>query len=340
MSSVSSRVLDGVARVSLGHFPTPLERLDRLTDALGGPEIWIKRDDCTGLATGGNKTRKLEFIVAAAKAQGCDTLVTLGRLQSNHARQTAAAAARAGMSCLLILEVLEANQTTTYATNGNMLLDQMLGADVVVVGPGGRTDAFVEAQLNSLIADGRTSYLVPVGGSDAIGATGYVCCALEIDDQLRKLNLHVDHIVTATASGGTQAGLLVGLHAAARNTSVVGYSVAHDAETQAHKVAGIVDACAAHLQVEAPSAQTVLVEDHTLGPGYGQADAGTIEAIELFARTEGIILDPVYTGKAAAGLIYGCRSGRYAADQRVVFLHTGGQSATFGYAETLSFNGR
>lgn len=329
-------ILENVPRVRLGHFPTPLERLDRLSEALDGPEIWIKRDDCTGLATGGNKTRKLEFIVADAHSQGCDTLVTLGKIQSNHARQTAAAAAKAGMSCVLLLEQLAANRSETYNGNGNVLLDRILGAEVTVVAPGERTPAFAESQMAALSTAGRTPYLVPVGGSDAIGATGYVSCALELNDQLATLGLEADALVMATASGGTQAGLVVGLHAVGRDTDVVGYSVSRSAADQHAKVIEVINECSTHLRLEVPPDQLVGVEDHTLGPGYGQPERQTIEAIQLFARTEGIILDPVYTGKAAAGLIAGCRDGRFSDGKRVVFLHTGGQASAFGYENVLS----
>ncbi len=320
-----------IPRRRFAHLPTPLEPLERLSEALGGPEIWIKRDDCTGLATGGNKARKLEFLVADAARQGCDTLVTLGRIQSNHARQTAAAAAVMGMRCVLILEELLANDTETYRTNGNTVLNSVLGADVRIVGPGGRTPAFIDEVLNELTESGATPYLVPVGGSDELGATGYVNAAFELDDQLIANDIHADALVMATASGGTQAGLVVGLGATGRATTVVGFSAAEGAAKQCTKVIDIADRCSASLGWPTIDPTAVIVHDNTLGAGYGQPDDRTIEAIRLFASTEGVVLDPVYTGKAAAGLVDGCRTGRFEAGTRLVFLHTGGQASMFGY---------
>ncbi len=331
----ASSILSGIRRIKLGHTPTPLERLDRLTRELGGPEIWIKRDDCTGLATGGNKTRKLEFLVADALASGCDTLVTVGKLQSNHARQTAAAAAKVGMSCVLLLERLAVNDTDLYARNGNALLNRLLGAEIVELAPGERTPAFTDAYLAELRADGSQPYFVPVGGSDAVGSIGYAACGIELDTQLIDLGLDAQHVILATGSGGTQAGMVIGLAAAQRSMSTLGFSVSDRAGVQAEKVIGVIGECSVRLGIPAPDPSLVLVEDDTLGPGYGQPDGQTIEAIELFARTEGIILDPVYTGKAAAGLIAGCRSGRFGANERVIFLHTGGQAGAFAYEGTL-----
>lgn len=328
-------LLADVPRVPLGHLPTPFERLDRLSEALGGPEIWIKRDDCTGFATGGNKTRKLEFLLADALANGCDTLVTVGKLQSNHARQTAAAAANAGLRCVLLLERLDANDTEVYASNGNALLNRLLGAETVVLDSGSLSPELADQHLDRLRSEGSTPAYIPVGGSDGVGSLGYVACAVELTEQAAVAGVDVDHVVMATGSGGTQAGLVVGFGQLTGDVPVLGFSVSSDTAEQVDKVAVVADLCAARLGVDPPDRSRILVDDGALGPGYGRPDGSTIEAIELFARAEGIILDPVYTGKAAAGLVAGCRSGRFASGERVVFLHTGGQAGAFAYDGAL-----
>ena len=327
--------LDGIPHVPLSHQPTPLERLDRLTAELNGPEIWIKRDDCTGLATGGNKTRKLEYLLADAQAQGSDTLVTVGKLQSNHARQTAAAAAKIGMSCVLLLEELAANSGEGYASNGNALLNRLLGATTETFAPAELTPDTLEKRLDVLRNDGHNPYFIPVGGSNAIGSLGYVACAAEISDQADQLSTEFQRVILATGSGGTQAGMLVGLQAIGLELSVRGFSVSSDAQTQTSKVAEISRLCSEHLGHVVIAETSIDVDDGYVGPGYGQPDERTREAIRLFARTEAIILDPVYTGKAAAGLIDHCRNGRIGNDERVVFLHTGGQSGAFAYQDLI-----
>lgn len=327
--------LAGIPRISLGHLPTPLERLDRLTAALGGPEIWIKRDDCTGLATGGNKTRKLEYLVADAQAKGCDTLVTVGKLQSNHARQTAAAAAKVGMSCLLLLEKLAANSSDDYRSNGNPLLNRLLGATTETFAPGRRTPEILEERLRSLSENGHTPYFIPVGGSNAVGSLGYMACAVEFRDQAAELGVDFQHLILATGSGGTHAGMLVGLEAVGLELPVLGYSVSDVAPIQIAKVAEVARMCADLVGDVVVPEDKIAIDDGFVGPGYGQPDERTVEAIELFARTEGIVLDPVYTGKAAAGLIDQCRSGRVGTGERVLFLHTGGQAGTFAYQAVL-----
>lgn len=327
--------LHGMPRVRLGHLPTPLERLDRLTATLGGPEIWIKRDDCTGLATGGNKTRKLEYLVADARAKGCDTLVTVGKIQSNHARQTAAAAATVGMSCLLLLEELSTNSSDDYANNGNALLNRMLGATTEVFASGERTPEIVEARLNELEVSGHQPYFIPVGGSNAVGSLGYATCAIELRDQAAELTTEFEHLVLATGSGGTHAGTLVGLEAIGLQLPVLGFSVSDDAKTQTTKVAEVAGMCGDLMGGVVVPEEKIVIDDAFIGPGYGQPDERTFEAIELFARTEGILLDPVYTGKAAAGLIDRCRAGGIGSGERVLFLHTGGQAGAFAYQALL-----
>ncbi|MEP9367932.1 D-cysteine desulfhydrase [Xanthobacter sp. VNH20] len=319
-------------RLRLAHLPTPLERLDRLTEALGGPEIWIKRDDCTGLATGGNKARKLEYIMAEACAAGADTVVTAGAVQSNHARQTAAAAARLGLSCHLLLEAAAFRSDAAYADNGNVLLDRLHGASLELRPHGADMARELAACAERLRAEGRRVHLIPIGGSDATGALGYVSCAVELAAQAGAARIAFDHIVTATGSAGTQAGLLVGLRAAEVGTRVLGFSVKAGQAEQEQKVHALAADTAARIGRPAlvPRAD-VAVDAAQVGHGYGIPTLKAIAAIRMFAALEGVLLDPVYTGKAAAGLIDHVRKGRFGKGEAVCFLHTGGSAALFGY---------
>ncbi|WP_275291763.1 D-cysteine desulfhydrase [Amycolatopsis sp. La24] len=319
------------ARFPLGHFPTPLEPLDRLTARLRErhrdvPDLWIKRDDCTGLATGGNKTRKLEFLVGDALAQGADTLITQGATQSNHARQTAAAAARAGLACKLLLEQRQVRDEE-YENSGNVFLDELLGADIVDRVPAG-TDmsAAMEDVAAKLRAEGRRPYVIPGGGSNPIGALGYVQCALELD----AAPVPVDWVVHATGSTGTQAGLVAGLRAVHSPARVLGVSVRQPEARQIDAVHGLAVRTAELLGTEV-SRDDVLVDDRWVGEGYGVPTPSMVDAVRLLAETEGILLDPVYSGKGFAGLLGGIAEGRFAADDRVVFVHTGGVAGLFGY---------
>jgi 1-aminocyclopropane-1-carboxylate deaminase/D-cysteine desulfhydrase-like pyridoxal-dependent ACC family enzyme len=261
--------------------------------------------------------------------------VTVGKLQSNHARQTAAAAAKIGMSCVLLLEELAANSSDDYHSSGNALLNRILGATTERFAPGQRTEEIVGQRLRSLDENGHKPYYIPVGGSNAIGSLGYVACAVELGGQAAELATDFQHLVLATGSGGTHAGMLVGLEAIGSELSVMGYSVSDDAPTQITKVAEVAGLCGELVGDIVVPEEKITVDDAFVGPGYGRPDARTFEAIELFARTEGIILDPVYTGKAAAGLIDHCRAGRIGKDERVVFLHTGGQAGAFAYQAVL-----
>ena len=318
-------------RVSIGHLPTPLEQLSRLTSQLGGPELWIKRDDQTGLATGGNKTRKLEFLVADALAQDADTLITCGAAQSNHARQTAAAAAKFGLSRVLVLRGDSASKV-----QGNLLLDQLLGAEVVWSGD---ESPLVEMELVAarLREQGRRPYLVPYGGSNPVGATGYVAAMEELLSQCGEMDLHFDHILFATSSGGTQAGLVVGARAGGYSGRVLGISVDPPAPTLRETVAELAEATAGHLGLDLTfSSDEVLVDDSYLGEGYGIVSDLEPEAIQMLARAEGILLDPVYTGRAFGGMLDLIRRGEFAANDRVLFWHTGGTPALFAYAPKLA----
>jgi L-cysteate sulfo-lyase len=319
-------------RIFAAHLPTPLERLDRLSDALGGPEIWIKRDDCTGLSTGGNKTRKLEFLMAEARAQGADLVITQGATQSNHARQTAAFAARIGMDCHILLEDRTGSNDPNYNENGNVLLDLLHGASVEKHPGGTDMAAGMEASAAAFRAKGRSVYVIPGGGSNPTGALGYVNCAFELVGQLNDRGLVADHIVTATGSAGTQAGLIAGLKAIHADIPLLGFGVRAPQDRQEANVFDL--ACRTADKLGAPGCvdrADVVADCAYVGPGYGIPTDATLEAVRMFARLEGILLDPVYSGKAAAGLIDYCRTGRFRRGERVVFLHTGGSAALFGY---------
>ncbi|MDO8883306.1 D-cysteine desulfhydrase [Pseudotabrizicola sp.] len=324
-------------RYRLGHFPTPLERLDRLTEVLGGPEIWIKRDDCTGLASGGNKTRKLEFLVAAALAEGADTLVTQGATQSNHVRQTAAAACRVGLKCHALLERRVTNQGADYETAGNVLLDTMLECEIDFRPEGLDMNAEAEALAETLRSKGLKPYVIPGGGSNPVGALGYAACAEELVWQADDAGLRIDHIVHATGSAGTQAGLLAGLFALNAPIPVTGISVRAPRERQIDNVhaLGVRTAELIGARGTLPREMVVAYDDQ-VGPGYGQPTPEMTDAIRLLARTEGILLDPVYSGKGFAGLVAMIRAGAFGKDERVVFLHTGGSVALFAYGHLFS----
>lgn len=324
-------------RVHLAHLPTPLERLDRLTKELGGPEIWIKRDDCTGLSTGGNKTRKLEFLMAEALAQGADTVMTQGATQSNHARQTAAFASKLGMACHILLEDRTGSNDASYNGNGNVLLDHLHGATTSKRAGGMDMQAEMEAVAERLRAEGRKVYLIPGGGSNATGALGYVNCAFELVGQANDRSLVIDHLVTATGSAGTQAGLITGLKAINSGIPLTGIGVRAPKEKQEENVFVLARKTAEKLGCpEVVNRADVVADSSYVGPGYGIPREDTLEAIRMFAQLEGILLDPVYSGKGAAGLIDYCRKGRFKKGERVVFLHTGGSAALFGYVQSFA----
>lgn len=323
-------------RIRLAHLPTPLEPLPRLSAELGGPEIWIKRDDCTGLSTGGNKTRKLEFLMGEALEAGADTVVTHGAIQSNHARQTAAAAARLGLACHLLLEDRTGMRDEDYVRNGNVLLDRLHGATVEWRGPGLDMNAELEALAERLRAGGRRVYVIPGGGSNPTGALGYVNCAFELVAQANDMGLVVDHVVHATGSAGTQAGLVAGLRAMNAGIPVLGIGVRAPKAEQEERVFELARATAAKLGcAEAVRRGDVVANCDYVGRGYGIPTPGALEAIALFARLEGILLDPVYSAKGAAGLLDLIRRGHFRRGERVVFVHTGGSAALFGYRRIL-----
>jgi len=321
---------DSVKRISLGFFPTPLHALPRLTERLG-PRLFVKRDDQSGLATGGNKTRKLEFLVADALDRGADTLITAGAPQSNHARQTAAAAARVGMQCVLILR----GQPPSYQ-QGNLLLDDLLGAEVRWAEKSA-VPATMEAVAVELQEKGRRPYIIPYGGSNPVGATGYVAAMEEMMTQARQMNLRFDRIVFASSSSGTQAGLVVGAKALGYTGQVLGISVDETRQALQAKVAALANQTAAHLKLNLQFApDEIAVNADYLGAGYGIMGEPEREAIRLAAQTEGLLLDPVYTGRAFAGLIDLIRKGTLQRDETILFWHTGGTPALFAYADQFA----
>ncbi len=322
--------------VRFAHLPTPLEPLPRLTEALataggGGPNLWIKRDDCTGLAGGGNKTRKLEYLLGDALANDATALITQGAVQSNHVRQTAAAAAMFGMACEVILEERTGSNAADYTLSGNVLLDELLGANIRRV-PGG-TD--MNAQLAQVAAEvaaaGGRPYVIPGGGSNVIGALGYVECAMELVSQANEAGLEIDRIVTATGSAGTHAGLVAGIAVMGADIPILGIGVRAPKDVQEANVFKLAQETADLLGHKDRVTRDLVVADcDYVGAGYGLVDEAVIDALKLAARTDAILLDPVYTGKAMKGLIALSRKGAFDGET-VVFLHTGGAQGLFGY---------
>ena len=318
-----------ISRLRFAHLPTPIETLPRLSDALGGPRLLVKRDDQTGLAFGGNKTRKLEFLVAEARDQGAKTLISGGALQSNHCRQTAAAAARFGFKCILVLSGEKPKQASA-----NLLLDELFGAEIVHLADRTDRDELLQETFDRAAKEGTKPYLVPYGGSNATGALGYAFAMKEVIEQ----NLHADWIVFATSSGGTHAGLLLGQRVFGYKGKVLGISVDESEEWLKENVSKLASLASAKLGKHIEFApEDVSVNASYCSAGYGVLTEREREAIHLFARAEGLLLDPVYTGRAAAGMIDLIRKGFFRKDETVLFLHTGGQPALFAhqYADNL-----
>lgn len=329
-------LLSRFPRVTLAHLPTPLEFLPRLTEHLGGPNIFVKRDDCTGLATGGNKTRKLEFLMADALQQGATAVITQGALQSNHARQTAAAAAKLGLGCELVLEQRVEEASELYRHSGNVLLDRLFGAGMREVAAGSDMEAAMQEVAYELRAKGEKPYVIPGGGSSPLGALGYVDCALELLAQANRERLVIDHVVHATGSTGTQAGLIVGLKASHSGVPLLGIGVNAGREVQEQRVFELAERTAE--LVGAPGAVVradVVANCDYVGRGYGVPTEAMNDAVLLLARLEGLLFDPVYSGKALAGLIDLVRQGFFANARNIVFIHTGGTAGLFAYADRL-----
>lgn len=326
---------DRFPRTALCHRPTPIEPLPRLSALLGGPSIFIKRDDCTGLAMGGNKTRKLEFLVGEAMQQKADMLVTQGAVQSNHVRQTAAAACKVGMKCHVLLERRVPGRDASYEETGNVLLDNLFGATHEFRPAGLDMNAEAEAVTAKLREQGHRPYFIPGGGSNPTGALGYANCAQEIVDHTRETGQAFDWLVMGTGSTGTQAGLVAGFHALDHALPVMGVSVRQPRERQMNAVHALTQKTLEKLGAEGIPLSKILIDDGYVGEGYGIPAESTLEAIRLLARQEGILLDPVYSAKGMAGLIGMVRQGFFKPTERVLFLHTGGSTALFAYQDQL-----
>jgi D-cysteine desulfhydrase family pyridoxal phosphate-dependent enzyme len=326
--------LGRLPRLKLAALPTPLEEAPSLSAYLGGPRIMFKRDDITGLAFGGNKVRKIEYLMGEAVDRGCDVVITVGAVQSNHARVTAAAARRLGLDSVVILHGEEPAQR-----QGNLLLDAIFGADIRIV----NTDddyvlmGVMEDAARDLKRQGRSPYVIPRGGATALGAAAFVNAGLELLDQLNSRGIHADAIVHASTSGGTQAGLYTAMKVTQSGIQVLGISAGPSREVVTSRVRGLTQDLITLLGLDwRPHPDDIVVTDEYVGERYGVPTPACLDAMRLAARTEGILLDPVYTGKAMAGLIDQVRRGHFAADQTVIFWHTGGQPAIFAYAGWLS----
>ncbi len=328
-------------RIRLGHFPTPLEPMERLTKHLRAsgpcPTLWIKRDDATGLSTGGNKTRKLEYLMAEAVALGADIVLTQGATQSNHARQTAAACAKLGLDCRILLEDRTGYTDAAYTRSANVMMDLLHGA-TITRRPGG-TDmvAAMDTEAERLRGEGRTAYVIPGGGSNPVGALGYVTAALELVNQANEIGLRVDHLVHATGSAGTQAGLVAGLVGLNAGINLLGIGTRAPKDRQEANVLALARRTADHIGLPADTirAEHVRANCDYVGQGYGIPTEGMVAAVKLLAEQEGILLDPVYSGKGMAGLLDLIRKGEFPSDENLVFLHTGGQVGLFGYPDAF-----
>ena len=310
-----------IPRLNFAHLPTVIEELPRLTKALGGARILVKRDDQTGLAFGGNKTRKLEFLVAEARDQGAKMLISAGAIQSNHCRQTVAAAARFGFDCTLVLTGEKPKQASA-----NFLLDQLFGAEIITVADRKDRDRILQETFNNAVAAGKKPYLVPYGGSSPTGALGYAFAM----EEFMKQNVKVDWIVFGTSSSGTHAGLVLGQRVFDFKGKVLGISIDEpEAQLKAH-VSELASQASEKLgeRIEF-TGEDVLANENYCQAGYGVFGAGEREAIKLFASNEGLLLDPVYTGRAAAGMIDLIRKRFFKKDETILFWHTGGQPALF-----------
>lgn len=310
-----------IERIQLAHLPTPIEHLSNLTRILKGPDLYVKRDDLTGLGLGGNKTRKLEYLTGDALAQDSETLISAGAIQSNHCRQVAAAAAKLGLACILVL-----TGKKPHHAEGNLLLDRLSGAEVVFVPEQSQRDAKMAQVFEKTKKAGLNPYLIPYGGSNAVGALAYANAMHELKQQ----GCEPDWIVFATSSGGTQAGLVLGAHQTDFHGKVLGISIDQPAEEFFPVVERLViEASALTGEYNAPPTNSILINSDYCTAGYGVLQPAEVEAIHLFASREGILLDPVYTGRAAAGLIDLIRKGFFRPSEKVLFWHTGGAPALF-----------
>ncbi|WP_445505957.1 D-cysteine desulfhydrase [Niallia sp. 03190] len=331
--------------MNLSHLPrkkytnsyTPLEKLESLSEVLGGPTIYMKRDDLLGLTAGGNKTRKLEYLIADAQMHGADVLVTCGAVQSNHCRLTLAAAVKEKMKCVLVHE--EGENKASDMPTGNYFLYHLLGAADMKFVPEG-TDLMQEMKKveKELVEKGHTPYLIPVGGSNPIGATGYAACAQELLAQAFEQQIQMDYVVCTSGSGGMHAGLVAGFQGLNSNVPVIGMNVSRDKEEQENKVYNLLSEIGNHLHIDNLSRKDIQCFDEYVGDGYAIPTKEMMEAVRLTASTEGILLDPVYTGKAMAGLIDLIRKGTFKKEDNIVFIHSGGAPALYAYTSIFNEN--
>ena len=332
--------LSRFSRIRLLDGPTPIQELKRLNPALGGVRIFVKRDDLTAIGGGGNKLRKLEFLLGEARAQGADTVITVGARQSNHARLTAAACAHAGFACELALLRTVPRDDADYVNNGNIVLDDLFGATIHDLPKDGDVSALVARRFEALAKEGHKAYFAPVGGSSAVGCLGYVSCALEIEAQSERMGLKFANVITANGSSGTHAGLAAGFAANGRGAAFSkSYAVYYDAR----KTHGItLEKARETLALLDPSARLkeadVVIDGDHRGEGYGIPTTGMIDAVRLMASKEGLLLDPVYSGKAFAGLLHDIRRGVYKPGENVLFLMTGGVPGLFAYQSVFRGN--
>ncbi len=334
---------DKYPRAILSHTPTPLELLKNMSNHLGGAQIWIKRDDCTGLAMGGNKSRQLEYYIGEAISRQADTILITGAVQSNYARCAVAAARKYGMEVEVQLEDRTPDRPQEYHNSGNPYLMKMMGAKIHYY-PDGEDEEGADKSLfqmaEKLKNDGKNPYVIPLAGNHTpLGALGYVDCAQEMLQQFDQLNLQIDGIIIGTGSGMTHSGLVAGLRALGSKIPVYGFCVRRDRASQTERVFGktkIVAEMIGHPDII--TSDDIWVDDNMLRPGYGQLNSDVLNAIHKTAELEGILLDPVYTGKAMAGLIHLVSNKHFTADQTIVFLHSGGTPAIFGYPEIIEQN--
>ena len=322
-------MLEKFERIKLGHFPTPIEHLKNVSQHLDGPNIFIKRDDCTGLATGGNKTRKLEFLIPDAIKNKAELIVTVGAIQSNHARQTAAACSLKGLKCLIILEQRLKDPPDAYMNSGNVFLNKLLGAEIMLCPKDQDILEYSTKVVEDIKSKGTNVYFIPGGGSNSIGALGYVECFKEILEKNSKYNF--THIIHATGSSGTQAGLLAGKKYFQSQLQIIGISVRYEKKIQEEKVYNEAKKICEKLKCDVLDRSEVVAYDDYVGSGYGEPTDGMIEATNLLAKKEAILLDPVYSGKGFAGLIGLIRQKKFTKEDNILFIHTGGAVSLSAY---------
>ena len=322
-------MLEKFERIKLGHFPTPIEHLKNVSQHLDGPNIFIKRDDCTGLATGGNKTRKLEFLIPDAIKNKAELIVTVGAIQSNHARQTAAACSLKGLKCLIILEQRLKDPPDAYMNSGNVFLNKLLGAEVMLCPKDQDILEYSTKVVEDIKSKGTNVYFIPGGGSNSIGALGYVECFKEILEKNSKYNF--THIIHATGSSGTQAGLLAGKKYFQSQLQIIGISVRYEKKIQEEKVYNEAKKVCEKLKCDVLDRSEVVAYDDYIGSGYGEPTDGMIEATNLLAKKEAILLDPVYSGKGFAGLIGLINQKKFTKEDNILFIHTGGAVSLSAY---------